>query len=414
MKVAVIGGGPGGLMAAEILSRNGVSVTIYDHKPSFGRKFLMAGRGGLNITHDEPFEKFISHYDEAAEFLRPALEAFTPDDLRNWCKNLGEETFTGTSGKVFPKSFKATPLLRAWLERLQNSGVEFKTKHKWLGWDNAGKLLFSNEDEDENKIAVNTDAVILALGGASWPHLGSDANWIEILKDEGIAVAEFKPANCGFITNWSNTFVDKFKGQPVKSIALSFKGKKVLGEIMITEQGIEGSAIYALSRYIRNQIEISGNAEIFIDLRPNTPIEKLSNKLSKDRKSLSFSNFLRKSVQLSPIEISLIREAYKDISKLSAIELAKAIKAVPINFSSTTSIEKAISSAGGIKLSEINADFSLKKKPKVYAVGEMLDWESPTGGYLLQATFSTAAFAANCLLSNDRIPAYAENASINK
>lgn len=366
-------------MAAENLSRAGYKIDIYDQRPSPARKFLMAGRGGLNITHSEPFEKFITRYGEAAEFLRPALEHFTPDDLRNWCAELGEETFIGTSGRVFPKSFKASPLLRAWLARLQTNGVTFHYNFKWTGQD------------------MGADITILSLGGASWPRLGSDGNWTKILEDRDIRINPLRPANCGFTTNWSPVFSGKFAGTPVKPVALSHNGQSVQAEIMITQAGVEGGGIYALSKSIRTAIEHHGQTTLTLDLKPNATVEHIAALLNKPRGRDSFSNYLRKALSLSPVAIGLLQED-RDVSHLSRSDLAQRIKSYPLALTGTASIDRAISTAGGIALDEIDKNFMLKKWPHTYVVGEMLDWEAPTGGYLLQGTFSMACWLASCII----------------
>lgn len=377
-RVAVIGAGPGGLMVAEVLAARGFKVDVYDQRPSPARKFLMAGRGGLNITHSEPFEQFISRYGEATDFLRPALEAFSPADLRAWCEGLGEETFVGSSGRVFPKSFKASPLLRAWLARLNSLGVSIHYNFKWQGE------------------TLDVDYTILSLGGASWPRLGSDGHWTDILRAKGVEIVNFRPANCGFLHQWSDVFQDKFAGQPLKSIGLSHDGKSLIGEAMISKLGIEGSVIYALSKSLRQAIERQGKAMLFLDFKPDTSLEKLTDDLSKGRGRDSFSNYLRKSIHLSSVAIGLLQED-REVSQLSVRALAELIKAYEIELTGTAGLERAISSAGGIALHEVDANFQLKKWPGVYAIGEMLDWEAPTGGYLLQATFSMAVYLGRSL-----------------
>jgi uncharacterized flavoprotein (TIGR03862 family) len=359
-------------MVAETLAKRGLKVSIYDHKPSPARKFLMAGRGGLNITHSEPLEIFITRYGEASNFLRPMIENFTPQDMRDWCHELGEETFIGTSGRVFPKNFKASPLLRAWLKRLEDLGVKFHFNFKWTGQD------------------MNSDITILALGGASWPRLGSDGNWLKILSDKNILVHPFRPANSGFVTTWSDVFSTKFQGQPLKNIALTHQDITIQGEIMITRNGVEGGGIYALSKSIRKAIEQNNSTHLNLDLKPSITIDNLVKKLSVSRGRESFSNHLRK-IGLSPVAIGLLQED-RNISALSPIELANRIKSCPINLTGVAGIERAISSAGGIALDEVDNNLMLKKWPNTYVAGEMLDWEASTGGYLLQACFSMAVW----------------------
>lgn len=399
-------------MAAEQLARRGLKVIVYDHKPNPARKFLMAGRGGLNITHSEPFDKFITRYGEASNFLRPALEHFTPHDLRDWCHGLGEETFIGTSGRIFPKSFKASPLLRAWLKRLDDLGVTFQFGWRWLGWDEDNHILFSPPPHsspleggrlgwwcsDRMTIPQN-DRVILALGGASWPRLGSDGHWTKILKDKGIKINPLRPANCGFIGNWSDIFRTKFAGHPLKSIALTHDNKSIHGEIIITERGVEGGGIYALSKSIRAAIEKNNSTILMLDLKPDSSESDLIKKLSISRGRDSFSNYLRKATGLSAVAIGLLQED-RNISALSPTHLAKKIKSYPITLTATSPIDHAISSAGGIELDELTENFELKKIPNTYAIGEMLDWEAPTGGYLLQACFSMAVWVGKIIPSH--------------
>ncbi len=382
-------------MAAETLAREGVSVTVYDRMPSPGRKLLLAGRGGLNLTHSEDFERFLSRYGEAAPRLRAAIEAFPPAALRAWCEALGQETFVGTSGRVFPKAMKASPLLRAWLKRLAAMDVTFKLRHRWAGWDADGALLFETPDGPARAAA---DATILALGGASWPRLGPDGQWTALFAAKGVAVAPLKPSNCGFAANFSELFRDRFEGQPLKGIELHFAGASVRGEAVITRTGLEGGAVYALSPFLRDAIERSGEAVLGIDLRPGLTVVELENALSKPRGKQSASNFLRKAIKLSPAASALLQEAARGrgvpLAALDAKALAALIKRVPVCLTATAPIERAISTAGGVAFEEIDGRFMLRRVPGVFVAGEMLDWEAPTGGYLLQACFSTGAAAA--------------------
>jgi uncharacterized flavoprotein (TIGR03862 family) len=393
-QVAVIGAGPAGLMAAEVLAEGGTAVTIYDAMPSVARKFLMAGRGGLNLTHSEELERFLSRYREAAPFLENAIRAFPPQRLRDWCEVLGEKTFVGSSGRVFPESFKASPLLRAWLRRLDTQGVRLALRHRWTGWDGQGRLLF---ETPHDQLAIEADAVVLALGGASWPRLGSDAAWTRILADNDVVVTPLRPANCGFVVAWSEIFRDRFEGQPLKGIALSFADRTVRGEAIITRDGIEGGAVYALSADLREAIAASGSAILHIALRPDLAMGELVSRLSARRGKQSLSNVLRKVLQLSPVAIGLLQEAVinagRQLGSLSADELAKLVNAVPVKLIGTSGLARAISTAGGIAWDELDADFMIKRLPGVFAAGEMLDWEAPTGGYLLQATFATGVAA---------------------
>jgi hypothetical protein len=391
--VIIIGGGPGGLMAAETLAAAGLPVTVYERKPTLGRKFLMAGRGGLNLTHSENIETFMTRYGSAAARLRPAIENFPPAALRMWCEGLGQPTFVGTSGRVFPKSLKASPLLRAWQIRLSELGVTFVFQRRWLGWNSAGELVFTNADGKMETVAPAV--AVLALGGASWPKLGSDGGWVEILQQQKIPVTPLRPANCGFAVAWSEIFRSRFGGQPLKPVTLSFAGKTIQGEVMVTEKGIEGGAIYALSASLRNEIEKNGSAILTLDLRPGVSSTALVQRLSAPRGTLSFSNFLRKKGGLSPAAVALTREiGGKDVQNISPSALAALIKALPLKLEASFPLDRAISTAGGIRLDALDDHFMLKNKPGVFAVGEMLDWEAPTGGYLLQATFSTAVWAA--------------------
>ncbi len=398
MTVAVIGGGPAGLMAAEVLASAGVGVTVYDRMPSPGRKFLMAGRGGLNLTHSEALETFVTRYGAAAERLSPVLTSFPPSALRAWCEGLGLPTFVGSSGRVFPEGMKASPLLRAWLKRLEEKGVRLVTRRRWLGWNDDGALLFADPEGQTER--VTPTATLLALGGGSWPRLGSDGGWVEILARHGIPVAPLRPANCGFQVAWSEVFRQRFAGQPLKPVTLSFGGRDVRGEAMVTAEGIEGGAVYALSAALREAIATQGTAVLAVDLRPGLSREELAQRLQTPRSSQSLTNYLRKAGGLSPLAIGLLREAMpvEWLSSATPDELAMLIKAVPLRLTATCGLARAISSAGGISLAALDAHFMLRDKPGVFAAGEMLDWEAPTGGYLLQGTFSTAVAAAQGVL----------------
>ncbi|MGC1302789.1 MAG: TIGR03862 family flavoprotein [Caulobacteraceae bacterium] len=387
--MAVIGGGPAGLIAAETLSARGCRVTVYERMPTFGRKLLMAGRGGLNLTHSEPFARFQTRYGEAAERLRPSLDAFPPAALIAWAEGLGQETFVGSSGRVFPKALKASPLLRAWLKRLADQGVDLQTRAEWLGWDETGALIFHDLPPQR------PDAVILALGGASWPRLGSTGGWAELLQAKGVEVTPFRPANCGFTVAWSEPFRTRFAGAPLKTLALSFQGQTLRGEAVITAYGLEGGGVYALSARLRDAIARDGRAVLELDLRPDTPEDQLATKLARPRGAQSLSNFLRKTAGLPPVALNLIREA--NAGALSD-NLAHAIKHVPIVLTATRGLDRAISSAGGIAWPEVGEHLMLKALPGVFAAGEMLDWEAPTGGYLLQACFATGVAAAQGVL----------------
>jgi uncharacterized flavoprotein (TIGR03862 family) len=393
-QVAVVGGGPAGLMAAEVLARGGAGVTVFDRMPSVGRKLLLAGRGGLNLTHSEELERFLTRYGDAEPRLRPAIEALSPTYVRAWCEELGQETFVGSSGRVFPKSMKASPLLRAWLRRLAAEGVMFKLRHHWRGWDDDGDLVLASP---QGNVAVRPHATVLALGGASWPRLGSDGGWVAALAERGIAVAPLQPANCGFTVRWSDVFADRFEGQPLKPIALSFGGRSVRGEALITRTGLEGQGIYALSAALREAIATSGETMLQIDLRPGSTCAALEHRLGVPRAKQSLSTFLRKATGLSPASIGLLQEtaiaSSTRLADLGPAALAALIKAVPVRLVGTAPITRAISTAGGVAFDGIDEHFMLRHRPGTFVAGEMLDWEAPTGGYLLQAAFATGAAA---------------------
>ena len=381
-------------MASDVLAHGGARVTVYDQMPAVGRKFLLAGRGGLNLTHSEPLEQFLQCYGSAEPLLRPAITAFSPDDLRAFSAELGQETFVGSSGRVFPKAMKASPLLRAWLRRLVATGVAFKLRHRWLGWDDTGQLIF---DTPIGRAVVTADASVLALGGASWPRLGSDGSWAAAMTGAGIAVTPLRPANCGFLVDWSDIFRTRFEGQPLKRIALAFANRSVRGEAVITKMGLQGGGLYALSDILREAIAAYGHAVLQIDLCPDRSVAALEQKLGAPRRKQSLPNVLRKTASLSPAAIGLLREAAvagpTQLSELAPEALASLIKAVPIRLVGIEPIAKAISTAGGISFDEIDANFMLRRRSGSFVAGEMLDWEAPTGGYLLQACFATGAAA---------------------
>jgi uncharacterized flavoprotein (TIGR03862 family) len=398
--VTIVGAGPAGLMAAEVLARGGAKVTVYDQKASPGRKFLLAGRGGLNLTHSEALESLLTRYGDAAPALRQAITAFPPGMLREWCDSLGEETFVGSSGRVFPKAFKTSPLLRAWLRRLAAQGVDFVPHHRWTGFGDAGGLRFATPDGPANHMA---QASVLALGGASWPHLGSDGLWTETIAKANILTLPLRPANCGFRIDWSETFKSRFEGQPLKGIALGFDDRWVRGDAIITRNGIEGGGVYALAAPLREAILKDGEATLRIALRGDLTSRDLEEKLRAPRGKQSLSTFLRKALKLSPVAIGLLQETSRAqslaLSAMSASELARIVAAVPLRLTGIAPIARAISTAGGISFTEIDEDFMLTRRPGIFVAGEMLDWEAPTGGYLLQACFSTGVAAGRGALA---------------
>ncbi|MDP1616703.1 TIGR03862 family flavoprotein [Phenylobacterium sp.] len=389
--VAVIGGGPAGLMAAETLAGQGRSVDVYERMPSLGRRFLMAGRGGLNLTHSEPLDDLIARYGEAAAHLRASVEAFDAQALRAWAEDLGQETFVGSSGRVFPRALKASPLLRAWLGRLDAAGVRFHLRHDWTGWSADGALRFATP---AGEVEARPAATVLALGGASWPRLGANGAWAGPLAEAGAPLAPFAPANMGVLTGWSPGFAARFAGAPLKAVALTFGDHTVRGEALVAAYGLEGGGVYALSGDIRRALAKGGEAQLLIDLRPEMRRGDLASRLIGGRAGDSLSNRLRKMLKLSPVEIGLLREAFGADLARSPVGLAQAIKAVPVTLTGTAGMDRAISSAGGLKFEGLDARLMVKARPGVFAAGEMLDWEAPTGGYLLQASFATGRAAA--------------------
>ena len=397
-KIAIIGGGPSGLMAADILSANGYKVIIYERKPTFGRKFLMAGRGGLNISHSEKLDSFIKKYGKKSSIFKKVINNFSPQNLRDWCQGLGEKTFIGSSGRIFPESFKSSPLLRAWLARLKKQNVIFKLNHNWQGWKN-NDLFFHKKDEE---IFTQVDVTILSLGGASWPNLGSDGSWVKILEEQGVQVSPLQPSNCGFVVAWSEIFSRRFEGVSLKPVQLSFKNKKVLGEFVITKSGVEGSAIYALSSLLREEIKINGSAQLKLDLKPDFNSEEIQKRLQKPKLKMSMSNYLRKTLNLSDVAIGLLMELpdRKKFNSFTPEKQAHIVKCYTINLKKTFSINRAISTAGGISFNSIDDNFMLINKPNVFVAGEMLDWEAPTGGYLLQACIANGVYVADAIMKN--------------
>lgn len=389
--MAIIGGGPAGLMAAEVLIQGGAKVDVYDSMSSLGRKFLMAGKSGLNLTHAEPFEKFVSRYGSRKQEVGKWLNQFSPDDLREWARGLGVETFVGTSGRVFPKEMKASPLLRAWLKRLEAQGVNFHLRHHWLGWDDDKLLKFETPDGIKS---VRAGAVILALGGGSWARLGSDGVWVHWLRQAGVKVEALKPANCGFDAAWSEVFKEKFDGHPIKSVVLSFGDFRQQGEFIVTKEGVEGSLIYAASALMRDALEKTGAAVMTLDLAPDKMENQLAEKLSRPRGSRSMASHLEKTVGMKGVKAGLLREFVPKDEFADAARLAFYIKQLPVPLTATRPLDEAISSAGGVSFEALDENLMLRTMPGVFCAGEMLDWEAPTGGYLLTACFASGRWAA--------------------
>ena len=388
-RIHVIGAGPAGLMAAERLARGGAQVVVHEAMPSVARKLLMAGRGGLNLTHSEPPERFVERYGPAQGLVEGWLAAFTAADLRAWADDLGAATFIGSSGRVFPRAMKASPLLRAWLGRLEGLGVEVRTRSRWTGWRDAAQTFATPDGERTER----PDAVVLALGGASWPRLGSDGGWRPWLEARGVAVTPFAPSNVGFDVAWSPVLIDRFAGQPVKGVALTHGDRTVRGEMMLTRYGVEGGAIYALSAGLREALARDGTAMLSVDLRPDLSVEALAARLARPRGKDSVTNWLRKAGGLSPAAVALLREIPGEVP-LGADKLARRIKAVRLTLTGIQGLERAISSAGGVARDQVDGRLMLKALPGVFVAGEMLDWEAPTGGYLLQASFASGVVAA--------------------
>ncbi|MEI6270482.1 MAG: TIGR03862 family flavoprotein [Methylococcaceae bacterium] len=399
-----MGGGPAGLMAAEVLIGAGIKVDLYDAMPSVGRKFLMAGKGGMNISHAEPFDKFLSRYGARCTNIKPLLDKFTPQGLRDWVQGLGIETFIGSSGRVFPVDMKAAPLLRAWLHRLRVAGVNIHVRHQWLGWfdDNNTVLKFATP-EGECKIKV--DAVVLALGGGSWARLGSTGAWVPLLTQRGALVNPLKPSNCGFDVSWNEYFRSRFSGQPIKSVCVSFSNAEGVnvcqqGELIITENGVEGGLIYSLSALLREEIITKGFAVIHLDLLPDKKLPLIIDKMSQIQSKDSMANKLRKRIGIEGVKAGLLREMVSASDFDNVSRLCSVIKALPVKLIAARPLDEAISSAGGVAFEALDEHLMIRSMPGVFCAGEMLDWEAPTGGYLLTACFATGRAAGLGALSS--------------
>ena len=393
--VAIVGGGPAGLMAAEAAVAEGVEVKLYDAMPSVGRKFLLAGKGGLNLTHSEPIEQFLSRYDSRRRFIEPAITSFAPQALRAWARELDVETFIGTSGRIFPTGLKAAPLLRAWLRRLRKSGVQFHVRHRWRGWDQEGNLLFSHPQGPQN---VRADAVVLALGGGSWPHLGSDAAWTQILAEQKVPITPLKPANCGFDVQWSEHFRTKFAGHPVKTVQVTVKAVdgtaiRRMGEFVITANGVEGGVIYMVSAAARDVIATEGVATLWLDLVPDRPLKRLAQELSRPRSKRTVATHLKRCAGIGGVKAGLLHETVPKEVFMDPARLATALKSLPVTLVAPRPLEEAISTAGGVSFEALDTRLMLRSLPGVFCAGEMLDWEAPTGGYLITGCLATGRVA---------------------
>ena len=393
-RLVIIGGGPAGLMAAEAAATAGVGVDVYDAMPSLARKFLLAGKSGLNLTHAEPFAAFATRYGARRDRLEPLLRAFDADAVRAWAAGLGVETFVGSSGRVFPAAMKASPLLRAWLRRLDGLGVRFHPRHRWQGWDAEGALRFETAS---GPLTIRPAAVILALGGGSWARLGSNGAWLPWLRERGVTIKPLRPANCGFDVSWTDHFAGRFAGVPVKPVSARLDGDKPdqarRGEFVISRTGVEGSLIYALSAPLRDRLDATGAAELLLDLAPDRDAGQILSALGRPRGKQSFSQYLRRTLGLPPVKIGLLREALDEPVLRDADRLALAVKALPLRLTATRPLDEAISSAGGVDFEELDASLMLRSLPGVFCAGEMLDWEAPTGGYLLTACLATGRAA---------------------
>ncbi len=394
---SVIGGGPAGLIAAEVLARAGVGVTVYERMPSAGRKLLLAGHGGLNLTHSEDREHFLARYGASADRLTPVLAAFGPQALRDWCAGLGEPTFIGSSGRVFPQSLRTNPLLSAWRARLAELGVRIETRQRWMGWtDERDGLRFTGADDRTREVV--SDVAVFALGGASWPQLGSDGGWVGPFTERGVAVTPLRAANVGVRVGWSDLFAQRFEGAPLKHVGLTVRGRvgpQAHGDAMVTRTGIEGGPVYAVGAAIRDALDGDGRCVLEVDLTPDLGADQLAERLRRRRPKDSGSTWLRRSIGLDPAAIALLRESGAGALPADPAAMAALVKAVPVVVTGTMPIERAISTAGGIAWSEVDDALMLRRLPGTFVAGEMLDWEAPTGGYLLQASFATGVVAAH-------------------
>jgi uncharacterized flavoprotein (TIGR03862 family) len=395
MKIAIIGGGPAGLMAAEAANAAGAQVDLYDAMASVGRKFLLAGKGGLNLTHSEPSEKFLSRYGARRVQIAPQIASFGPDALRAWARGLGINTFVGSSGRVFPSDLKAAPLLRAWLRRLRQAGVRFHMRHRWSGWDERGALCFATA---VGALSVQADAVVLALGGGSWPKLGSDGRWVPLLAGRGLHIAPLQPTNCGFDVGWSEHFRTKFAGYPVKSVAVVMRNDAGAeswhpGEFVITETGVEGGVIYAVSASLRDEIMAKGVATLRLDLAPDRDVPRLTHDLSRPRGKRTMATHLQRQAHIEGVKAGLLRDVVTKEDFADPARLAAAIKALPLRLIAPRSLEEAISTAGGVPFEALDERLMIRALPGLFCAGEMVDWEAPTGGYLLTACFATGRAA---------------------
>lgn len=399
--IAIIGAGPAGLMAAEVLAQAGFALTVYDSMASAGRKILQAGRGGLNVTHSENYEEFVTRYGNKQPQITTWLEQFNADDLRQWMSDLGIETFVGSSGRVYPLNMQAAPFLRLWLQRLRSLGVKFAMRHRCIGWNQQGALCFNHQ---ETALLIQPDATLFALGGASWSRLGSDGLWREWFEQQHINVVPFAPTNCGFNLAWSAIFSEKFAGQPLKNVVLSFKDchgqrQTKLGEAMVTKHGLEGSLIYALSGALRDVILAKGSLTVLADLMPDTALEKLQTTLNKPRGKQSLASFFKRQ-GLSAVQVGLLREVLSPEQLNDMSQVAQTLKNLPLNFFNPRPIDEAISTAGGVDFAELTPHLMLKKMPGTFCCGEMLDWEAPTGGYLLTAVLASGKVAAQGIIEH--------------